>query len=345
MRGNRDGAQRRTSDPSPDCAGNSRLLHSLLHRGLGLADPQWYGLARRLRESPAQRYEKARNGTREEPWNRAHNPKVAGSNPAPATIEHAGQAPLLGVGPSVVRARRSDFYCASTVGFRECPGQGVIVGPPTRRSSACRAVHQDCRTVRLVVRRWRAASSSAADLRILSTFAGSVRREVVASRGAGLLLRGDELDELLEPFLVGLHVRTDLDHRAQQGLASTCLDHKGLVPAGKTVGLHVAGCAVSSFGALSRLLVTDELSHTVRSGLPSERPGVCADNSSASAKPRYLSRTRESRSERPHGPLTRERATRWGRWEWRSSRRTRCPAGRKSCHPSTRASHRTTPRN
>ena len=89
MRGNRDGAQRRTSDPSPDCAGNSRLLHSLLHRGLGLADPQWYGLARRLRESPAQRYEKARNGTREEPWNRAHNPKVAGSNPAPATNEKA----------------------------------------------------------------------------------------------------------------------------------------------------------------------------------------------------------------------------------------------------------------
>ena len=104
MRGNRDGAQRRTSDPSPDCAGNSRLLHSLLHRGLGLADPQWYGLARRLRESPAQRYEKARNGTREEPWNRAHNPKVAGSNPAPATNETAGQAPLLGVGPSALRA-------------------------------------------------------------------------------------------------------------------------------------------------------------------------------------------------------------------------------------------------
>jgi len=35
----------------------------------------------------------------------AHNPKVAGSNPAPATNETAGQAPLLGVGPSAVRGR------------------------------------------------------------------------------------------------------------------------------------------------------------------------------------------------------------------------------------------------
>jgi len=34
----------------------------------------------------------------------AHNPKVAGSNPAPATNETAGQAPLLGVGPSALRA-------------------------------------------------------------------------------------------------------------------------------------------------------------------------------------------------------------------------------------------------
>ena len=40
--------------------------------------------------------------------NRAHNPKVGGSNPPPATKESAGQAPLLGVGPAALSA---GFYC------------------------------------------------------------------------------------------------------------------------------------------------------------------------------------------------------------------------------------------
>ena len=41
-----------------------------------------------MRETPAQRYETGQDGTRGEAGHPAHNPKVAGSNPAPATIEN-----------------------------------------------------------------------------------------------------------------------------------------------------------------------------------------------------------------------------------------------------------------
>lgn len=57
-----------------------------------------------MRESPAQRYEMGQDGTRGEAGHPANNPKVVGSNPTPATNEDAGQAPLLGVGPSAFRA-------------------------------------------------------------------------------------------------------------------------------------------------------------------------------------------------------------------------------------------------
>ena len=63
----------------------SRLLHFLLHRGPVSAGPQWYGPVRRMRETPAQRHETGRDGARGEARYPAHNPKVAGSNPAPAT--------------------------------------------------------------------------------------------------------------------------------------------------------------------------------------------------------------------------------------------------------------------
>ena len=76
------------------CAERAGLLHSLLHRGLGSPGPQWYGLARRMRETPPQRYWKVRNGTPGEAENRSHNPKVAGSNPAPATNENPGKRPF-----------------------------------------------------------------------------------------------------------------------------------------------------------------------------------------------------------------------------------------------------------
>ena len=66
------------------------LLHFLLHRGPVSAGPQWDGPVRRMRETPAQRYETGQDGTRGEAGHPAHNPKVAGSNPAPATIERPG---------------------------------------------------------------------------------------------------------------------------------------------------------------------------------------------------------------------------------------------------------------
>ena len=52
-----------------------------------------------MRETPPQRYWKVRNGPPGEAENRSHNPKVAGSNPAPATIENAGQARSVWIGP------------------------------------------------------------------------------------------------------------------------------------------------------------------------------------------------------------------------------------------------------
>ncbi len=44
-------------------------------------------------------------GTCQEPHIRAQNPKVAGSNPAPATIETAGQGRFRGTGLLLARAR------------------------------------------------------------------------------------------------------------------------------------------------------------------------------------------------------------------------------------------------
>lgn len=67
-----------------------------------------------MREIPAQRYWKAQDGTGNEPDHPAHNPKVAGSDPAPATIRTAGEAPLLGVGPPVVSAATTGPLPAAT---------------------------------------------------------------------------------------------------------------------------------------------------------------------------------------------------------------------------------------
>ena len=59
----------------------------------------------------------------------AHNPKVAGSNPAPATNETAGQAPLLGVGPSAFPA---DFYRVFYRTPVEDPPPAVLKGKHAR---------------------------------------------------------------------------------------------------------------------------------------------------------------------------------------------------------------------
>ncbi len=53
------------------------------------------------RESPGQRHVPSRPGMSRHPRKAAHNPKVAGSNPAPATNENAGQGPAA-AGPSCV---------------------------------------------------------------------------------------------------------------------------------------------------------------------------------------------------------------------------------------------------
>ena len=48
---------------------------------------QWYRPRGQIRETPAQRHYPVRNGTGRQPDLFAHNPKVVGLNPTPATIE------------------------------------------------------------------------------------------------------------------------------------------------------------------------------------------------------------------------------------------------------------------
>jgi hypothetical protein len=52
-----------------------------------------------MRESPAQRHYPTQDGTGRALDQRAHNPKVAGSNPAPATKKRAGQGRCESTGP------------------------------------------------------------------------------------------------------------------------------------------------------------------------------------------------------------------------------------------------------
>ena len=71
-----------------------------------------------MRETPVQSYCEVRNGTGWDTDRATHNPKVVGSNPTPATNISAGQAPLLGVGPS---AARGIFYRIFYRTFRHAP--------------------------------------------------------------------------------------------------------------------------------------------------------------------------------------------------------------------------------
>jgi len=79
------------ASPPPTCEPGrrnaSRRLPGFLPDRVGLGGPGRYRQVQRSDRNPCGTRGNGTSGHREEPSSSAHNPKVAGSNPAPATID------------------------------------------------------------------------------------------------------------------------------------------------------------------------------------------------------------------------------------------------------------------
>ena len=80
-----DGSSRTSQGRVAETRSRASTSTLFLHRGLVLRATTGDGSVRHMRETPAQRYYVVRNLTIRDADHPAHNPKVAGSNPAPAT--------------------------------------------------------------------------------------------------------------------------------------------------------------------------------------------------------------------------------------------------------------------
>ncbi len=95
--------------------------------------------SRASRVSPCQRYCMGATGSRGERLPEAHNPKVVGSNPTPATNENAGQARCESIGPSA---------CGAEIGAARrqfCRRRGAV--QPEGRAFRSRSAACLCRRV------------------------------------------------------------------------------------------------------------------------------------------------------------------------------------------------------
>ncbi len=117
----------------------SRVVPPLVPFMLGVGGTARESTSRTSRESPCHPYCAGVTGTRRHVTWSAHNPKVAGSNPAPATNEIAGKARCESAGPSACGAENG----AATRRIRRRRGAAEPEGrafSPRNATCSCRPV-------------------------------------------------------------------------------------------------------------------------------------------------------------------------------------------------------------